>query len=135
MFQSRIAVSLDAKGRFLVPARFRDDLITSCQGQLTLSLHKHGSVMVYPRSAWEHFRDTRLLVEGTSSDTKRFYLGNAIDIDVDGAGRVNVPSELREWAGLVKDAYLTGVGERYELWDKARWHERTERTVGEVADV
>ena len=50
---------------------------------------------------------------------KRIFLGNAMDVDMDGTGRVLVSPELRQAAGLTKDAILLGMGNHFELWDKA----------------
>jgi MraZ protein len=60
-----------------------------------------------------------VLAAGTSSDTRRFYIGNAMDVELDGAGRVLVAPELRALAGIEKETILLGTGPRFELWDAA----------------
>ncbi|MBT9610483.1 division/cell wall cluster transcriptional repressor MraZ [Aquabacterium sp.] len=121
MFQGASALSLDAKGRLAVPARHRDALAALCSGQLTLTKHPEGCLMVFPRPAWETFRDKVAALPMSASGWKRIFLGNAMDVDVDGAGRVLVSPELRAAAGLSKDVMLLGMGSHFELWDAERY--------------
>lgn len=121
IFQGASALSLDAKGRLAVPARHRDALAALCSGQLTLTKHPEGCLMVFPRPAWETFRDKVAALPMSASGWKRIFLGNAMDVDVDGAGRVLVSPELRAAAGLSKDVMLLGMGSHFELWDAERY--------------
>ena len=52
---------------------------------------------------------------------KRMFLGNAMDVDMDGTGRVLISPELRQAASLSRDVLLLGMGKHFELWDKARY--------------
>lgn len=114
-------MSLDAKGRLAVPARHRDALQALCNGQLTLTKHPEGCLMVFPRPAWEVFRDKVAALPMSASGWKRIFLGNAQDVDIDGASRVLVAPELRTAAGLSKDVMLLGMGSHFELWDAQRY--------------
>ena len=121
VFQGASALSLDAKGRLAVPARHRDALQALCNGQLTLTKHPEGCLMVFPRPAWEVFRDKVAALPMSASGWKRIFLGNAQDVDIDGASRVLVAPELRAAAGLSKDVMLLGMGSHFELWDAQRY--------------
>lgn len=121
IFQGASALSLDAKGRLAVPARHRDALAALCSGQLTLTKHPEGCLMVFPRPAWETFRDKVAALPMSASGWKRIFLGNAMDVDVDASGRVLVSPELRAAAGLSKDVMLLGMGSHFELWDAQRY--------------
>ncbi|HEY1228321.1 MAG TPA: cell division/cell wall cluster transcriptional repressor MraZ, partial [Ramlibacter sp.] len=57
MFQGASSLSLDAKGRLSVPTRHRDVLTATAAGQLTVTRHPHGCLMIFPRPAWEQFRE------------------------------------------------------------------------------
>ena len=57
MFQGASSLSLDAKGRLSVPTRHRDVLAATASGQLTITKHPHGCLMVFPRPEWEKFRE------------------------------------------------------------------------------
>jgi MraZ protein len=121
VFQGASALSLDAKGRMAVPARHRDALAALCQGQLTLTKHPAGCLLVFPRPAWESFRDKVVALPMSAAGWKRVFLGNAMDVDIDGAERVLVSPELRAAAGLGKEVVLMGMGSHFELWDAARY--------------
>jgi len=119
VFQGASSLSLDAKGRLSVPTRHRDVLLATAQGQLTITKHPHGCLMVFPRPEWEKFRERIAQLPMSAQWWKRIFLGNAMDVEMDGTGRVLVSPELREAAGLTKEAVLLGMGSHFELWDKA----------------
>nr|WP_315197397.1 division/cell wall cluster transcriptional repressor MraZ [uncultured Aquabacterium sp.] len=121
MFQGASALSLDAKGRLAVPARHRDALQALCGGQLTLTKHPEGCLMVFPRPAWEGFRDKVAALPMSAAGWKRIFLGNAMDVEIDSAARVLVSPELRVAASLTKDVMLLGMGSHFELWDAQRY--------------
>jgi len=121
IFQGASALSLDAKGRLAVPARHRDALAALCSGQLTLTKHPEGCLMVFPRPAWETFRDKVAALPMSASGWKRIFLGNAMDVEIDATSRVLVSPELRSAAGLSKDVMLLGMGSHFELWDAERY--------------
>ncbi|HSX63735.1 MAG TPA: division/cell wall cluster transcriptional repressor MraZ [Pseudoxanthomonas sp.] len=121
VFQGASALALDAKGRLSVPARHRDVLAAMAQGQLTITKHPEGCLMVFPRPAWESFRDKIAALPMSAAGWKRIFLGNAMDVDIDSASRVLISPELRTAAGLTKDVMLLGMGSHFELWDAARY--------------
>lgn len=113
-------MSLDAKGRMAVPSRHRDALQALCAGQLTITKHPEGCLMVFPRPAWETFRDKVASLPMSASGWKRVFLGNALDVEIDSAARVLISPELRAAAGITKDVMLLGMGSHFELWDAQR---------------
>ncbi len=117
MFQGASSLSLDAKGRLSVPTRHRDVLTATAAGQLTITKHPHGCLMVFPRGEWEKFRERLAALPMSAQWWKRIFLGNAMDCDLDGNGRVLISPELRAAAGLSKEAVLLGMGNHFELWD------------------
>jgi MraZ protein len=121
VFQGASSLNLDAKGRLSVPTRHRDVLLATAGGQLTLTKHPHGCLMVFPRPEWERFRERIAQLPMSAQWWKRIFLGNAMDVEMDATGRVLVSPELREAAGLVRETMLLGMGEHFELWDKARY--------------
>lgn len=129
-------MALDAKGRLTVPARHREVLQALCGGQLTLTKHPEGCLMVFPRPAWEQFRDKVAALPMSAAGWKRVFLGNAQDVEIDAAARVLVAPELRAAAGLQKDTMLLGMGSHFELWDKATYDAKeAEAMAGEMPDV
>jgi MraZ protein len=121
VFQGASALALDAKGRFAVPARHRDALGALCSGQLTITRHPDGCLMVFPRPAWEIFRDKVAALPMSAAGWKRVFMGNAMDVEIDAAARVLVSPELRAAASLGKEVMLLGMGSHFELWDAERY--------------
>ncbi|MGJ7519811.1 division/cell wall cluster transcriptional repressor MraZ [Variovorax sp. LT1P1] len=119
MFQGASSLSLDAKGRLSVPTRHRDVLASTASGQLTITRHPHGCLMIFPRPAWEQFRERIAAMPLKDQWLKRLFLGNAMDVDMDGTGRILVSPELRAAANIARDTLLLGMGSHFELWDKA----------------
>ena len=136
MFQGASSLSLDAKGRLSVPTRHRDVLSAMAQGQLTITKHPHGCLMVFPRPEWEKFRERIAQLPMSAQWWKRIFLGNAMDCEMDGTGRVLISPELRAAAGLTKEAVLLGMGNHFELWDKATYDEQEAQAMqGEMPDA
>ena len=121
VFQGTSALTLDGKGRMTVPTRHRDVLAALSGQEITLTQHPAGCLLVFPRPAWESFRAQLLRLPMEADGWRRFFLGSAVDVEVDSAARVLVPPELRTLAGLDKDVLLLGMGQRLELWDAAKY--------------
>jgi len=136
VFQGASSLSLDAKGRLSVPTRHRDVLSATASGQLTITKHPHGCLMVFPRPEWEKFRERIAALPMSAQWWKRIFLGNAMDVELDGTGRVLVSPELRAAAGIAKDAVLLGMGNYFELWDQVTYDaEEAKAMQGDMPDV
>ena len=136
MFQGASSLSLDNKGRLSVPTRHRDVLAAVASGQLTITRHPHGCLMVFPRPAWEQFRQRIVELPMAAQWWKRILLGNAMDVEIDGTGRVLVSPELRAAAKLDKETVLLGMGNHFELWDKATYESQEAQAMqGDMPDV
>ena len=123
MFQGASSISLDAKGRLSIPTRHRDVLLKN-GGQLTITRHPHGCLMVFPREEWAQFSARVAQLPINAQWHKRLFLGNAMDVEMDATGRILVSPELRAAAHIAKDAMLMGMGSHFELWDKATYEEK-----------
>ena len=121
VFQGASALALDSKGRIAVPTRHRDVLQATADGQLTLTKHPEGCLLVFPRPAWESFRDRVAALPMSASGWKRVFLGNAMDVELDASSRILISPELRAAANLTKDLMLLGMGSHFELWDAATY--------------
>ena len=129
VFQGPAALTLDSKGRIAMPARHRELLAAMGVSQLTITKHPEGSLMIFPRPAWEAFRDRVASLPMEASGWKRVFLGNAMDVDIDASSRVLIAPELRAAAGLTRDVMLLGMGSHFELWDAARYAEHEAKVM------
>lgn len=119
LYQGSSSLNLDGKGRMSVPARHREALQVQCEGRLTLTKHPHGCLVMFPRPIWEAYRETIAGWPMQALAWKRIFMGSAMDVDIDGAGRLLVPPELRTAAQLDKEITLMGMGSHLEIWDAA----------------
>ncbi len=114
-----------------VPIRHRDALNAESEGRLTLTRHPDGCLLVYPRTVWE-VRRVRIRGWSMAAEAwKRIFLGNASDVEMDGAGRVLISPELREAVALQPDSkvMLLGLGDHFEIWEREAHERHTAATV------
>lgn len=133
MFQGAAALNLDAKGRLAVPARFRDELMQACAGDVIVTLHPHRCLLIYPEPVWGPIRDevlARSSLDDASAKVRRLFVGNANPEKLDSAGRLLVAPELRGRAKLEKKVWLVGQGDHFELWSDAAWEQQQEDSFG-----
>ena len=131
VFQGASSLALDAKGRLSVPTRHRDVLSAVATGLLTITKHPHGCLMIFPRPEWDLFRDRIAALPMSAQWWKRIFLGNAMDVELDGTGRILISPELRASAGITKDTVLLGMGNHFELWDKASYEAQEAKAMQE----
>ena len=137
MFRGVTALALDAKGRLAIPARHREVLAPNGTGNLVLTADPSRCLLLYPRDAWEPLQAR--LMSLSSFDPKirglqRLLVGHADDVEVDAAGRILVPPELRRYASLDRRVVLVGQGRKLELWDEAQWEVQTAQAIAFPAD-
>lgn len=119
-----------------MPTRHREALGMSTGGQLTLTRHPQGCLMIFPLPAWEQFRARVASLPMQAQWWKRIFLGHAMESNMDAAGRVLVAPELRKAAGIDKAALLLGMGSYFELWDAQTYGaQEAEQMKGQMPDV
>jgi MraZ protein len=118
----------------VMPAKYRDRLLGGCSGQLVITVDRAPCLLLYPLPEWEEVEKKLAGLSSTNAKArrlKRFLMGNAEDCEMDGQGRVLLPAQLREFAGLNKQVVLVGQGNKFELWDEPRWNEQNEAWLAE----
>ena len=129
MFMGEHSHTIDAKGRLIIPAKFREEL----GDQFVLTQGMDYTLTIYPMAEWEKFLEQLNALPLTNKEArtfKRFFTAKATMCELDKQGRILVPSGLRDYAGLVKDVVLTGNISNIEVWSKEHWDE-----VSEVDDM
>ncbi len=130
MFQGAAQFNLDGKGRLTIPTRYRDMLLAHCAGQLVLTADADGCLLLYPHPEWQPIREKLMQLSAFNPRIRalqRFLVGHAEDVTMDAAGRVLISATLREYAKLDKRVMLVGQGNKFELWDEARWQAQYEK--------
>lgn len=125
--------SLDAKGRVHFPAKLREDLGDS----FIITKGLDNCLFAYSTDEWKILEDKiRTLPMSKSRTLQRFFFAGAVEVEADKQGRILIPANLREYAGLDKDVIVVGASVRAEIWDAAKYHEICEGiTADNVADA
>jgi len=129
VFQGAAQVNLDAKGRMAVPTRVRDPLTQGGTVKLVLTAHPDGCLLLYPLPAWEPIRAQVMSfpsLDRQASLWKRLLVGFAQDVELDTAGRLLIPPELRDFAHIKRPVMFVGQGSHYEIWDLEAWQKQLE---------
>ena len=134
MFLGEYQHSLDAKGRIILPSKFRGLLADGCV--LTRGLDK--CLAVYPPQEWESV-SARLRESSQSNrqvrDFLRIWYASAVEEEPDKQGRITVPEHLREYAGLEREVTVAGVHDHLEIWDRTKWRQQLHEVEGSAEDV
>ena len=120
MFMGEYKHQLDSKGRMIVPSKFRDEL--SEEFVITRGLDK--CLFGYTFDEWARIEEKMKSLPLTKKDARKFmrlFFSGAAQVEVDKQGRINIPSNLREYAGLKKECTVIGVSGRIEIWDTDEW--------------
>ncbi len=125
MFLGTTTLTLDAKGRIAIPARFRAKLNEMCGGKLVISYNPMDKCLpIFPYDEWLDCMQKMDAVEDQSDQFaayQRLIFSYSTEIDMDGSGRVLIPQLSRDEVGLKKDAVLIGHGKKFELWSEESW--------------
>ena len=118
MFMGQYEHSIDAKGRIIIPAKYREDLGEN----FVVTRGLDGCLFLYPNEEWQAFVDKLQNLPSNQNTRKlqREFLSKAMDVSLDKQGRILIPSMLRTAAALEKEVVFVGMMNRVEVWDKER---------------
>jgi MraZ protein len=132
MFRGRYQHTIDPKGRLSVPAKFRD-VLAQYDGNLIVVPNDH-SLEVHPLEEWERLEARINQQSAFAPEVRalgRLYISRAKDVALDNVGRILLPTDSRQRAGLAREVTLVGLGRPFfEIWDRTRFDEY-ERTNGD----
>lgn len=136
MFMGEYQHNIDAKGRIIVPSKFREGLGETFV--ITRGLDR--CLFAYPLSEWKVLEEKLKKLPLTKKDARaftRFFFSGAVECEVDKQGRINIPSPLRSYGELDKECVVIGVSNRVEFWSKEHWEtyfEESEDSFAEIAE-
>ncbi|MCX6702956.1 MAG: division/cell wall cluster transcriptional repressor MraZ [Candidatus Wolfebacteria bacterium] len=128
--------NLDQKGRMAIPSKFRQKL----SGGAIITRGLDRCLFVFTTTEWETLAQKLISLPLTQANSRAFVrlmLSGAADVDIDKQGRILVPDYLRDYAGLNKEVTVTGVYNRFEIWDAGSWKQyraKTESQSDEIAE-
>ncbi len=137
MFRGVNAINIDAKGRIVMPTRYRERLLQENENQIIMTIDTdERCLLIYPLKAWEVIENKLAQLPSFNPQARRIQrllIGHATEAELDSHGRILLAPLLREYAGLTKHAVLVGQGKKFELWDENHWQERRGQWLAEEA--
>jgi len=140
MWYGEFIHTLDAKDRFILPAKYREKIKKFENKKFFLTRGLDGCLFIFSADVWQELEQKLQSVSFTKEQSRNFnrlYFSGAQEIEIDSQGRVNVPGYLKDYADITKEIVIIGVGDRIEIWDKKRWGEfyaRNRKRFEEMAE-
>ena len=124
--------NIDAKGRMIMPAKFRDEL----GEKFVITKGLDECLFVFSAEEWEKL-DQKLseLSLSKGRNIQRFFYGGMTECELDKQGRVLVTQPLRDYAKLSKDVVVVGLAKRVEIWNKDEWDKQNAEFVEDSDEV
>lgn len=126
--------NMDAKGRIIMPAKFREELGAS----FILTRGLDGCLFGYPMGQWEIMQEKMKQLPLSKKEARsfvRFFYSAAIEAEIDKQGRINIPKTLLDYAKIEKECRIIGVSDRIEIWSNDQWEEFAEDAADSFEDI
>lgn len=136
MFRGSSSHTIDAKGRVIIPTRYREVIKASGIDGLMIT-GWDGCLYAYTHEQWAQQEQKILHMREKDEAMRRFqrlFLGKAHDCRCDAQGRVLIPPMLKQYAGLEKEIVLTGVLYRFEIWSRDLWEQQGDLMEKDLRD-
>jgi MraZ protein len=122
LFSGAYNHSVDNKGRTVIPSKFRAKL----GERFYVTKGMHGCLWVFSDDEWRDFQKVmspKSFLDSRGIKLERFFIGSAVECIPDGQGRIALPQNLRDHAGIEDDIWIVGLGTKVEIWSSRRWDE------------
>lgn len=124
--------NMDLKGRVTVPSKFREDL----GDKFYVSKGLDGCLFVLSCKQWERLVEkVSAIPMAQGKAIQRYFFSGAAEVEPDKQGRILIPQNLRDHAGLEKDVTVIGAATRAEIWDTARWNQYNDSQTDEAVEA
>lgn len=121
-----------------IPTRYRELAASRCEGHFVATIDRDPCLLLYPLPDWEDVERRLMRLPANKPAVRAFQrrmVGHAVEMEMDSHGRILISKELREIAGLERQAMLIGQGNKFELWDEGRWNQWMEQSGDGIAEL
>ena len=136
MFRGTSAITLDSKSRITVPTKYREELLSDCEGKMVCTIDvQQPCLVLYPLPEWEEIEIKLSQLSSTVREEKLFkqlVLGNATDVVMDKSGRLLINGPLKQYAKLDKNVMLVGQLNKFEVWSESAWQELMQQGISQI---
>ena len=126
VFLGEYEVTLDAKGRFLLPVGLKKQLPDDASEKFVIARGFEKCLTLYPKKNWDPIMAELIKVNDYKAENReflRYFTMGAAEMELDTAGRLLVPPNLKSYAGLEKEVVLVSVINKIEIWDKSKYQQ------------
>ena len=126
VFLGEYEVTFDAKGRFLLPVGIKKQLPEDAGDKFVIARGFEKCLTLYPKQNWDPIMAELIKVNDYKAENReflRYFTLGAAETELDSAGRLLVPPNLKAYAGLEKDVVLVSVINKIEIWDKSKYQQ------------
>ena len=121
MLMGKYPHSIDAKNRLIIPARLKEELGDT----VTIIKDADKCLCIYSAEEWASYTSKiSELPKSQAKDVARFLYSNAVKLTPDSQGRVLLPQDMVDFAGIVKNVVTVGCGKYAEIWSEEKWNEK-----------
>lgn len=123
VFLGEFSHSLDDRGRLSLPKKIREELESV---EIVLTRGFEACIFGYQKNTWLDETKKQLEIpvfEERGRNLRRFTFSGAVPAEIDKLGRVLVPGNLKEYAGIKNEVTVIGAGDHFEIWDSNKWKE------------
>jgi len=139
VFLGRFTHTIDTKGRLSIPVKYRETINKKDpKGVIYLATGLESCLVVYTRPEWDRLIEKIEQLPAMNqevSDYRRLLFSGATECSLDKQGRILIPQNLREHAGLSGDTYLVGNNSKFEIWHPEKWAAVFRRTSGNFGSI
>lgn len=129
MFTGEFEYRVDEKGRVPIPPKFRTEELKKDGVVLCPGMEK--CITIYPISEWKKIAgsltSSSAIIPSKLRKLNRAIFATSFTLEIDGQGRIVIPAQLRQFAGINDEVVVAGLNSYFEMWDKQRW--TTEKTA------
>lgn len=126
--------NIDEKGRLIIPSKFRDEI----GKEFIVTRGLDGCLFIYSKLQWEKIVSKLQTLPFTKKDARtfnRFFLSSATVCEFDRQGRINIPSNLINYANILKECTIIGVNDRLEVWASDKFDTLIEENTAAIDEV
>ncbi|HXS35473.1 MAG TPA: division/cell wall cluster transcriptional repressor MraZ [Flavipsychrobacter sp.] len=137
-FLGEYEVAVDAKGRFLLPSGFRKQMPEGAAEKFVVNRGFEHCLTLYPIESWNVLSEKINKLNDFNPkvrEFKRLFLNGATTVELDSAGRLLLPKQLQEYAGIKKDVVMSAQGNKVELWDKDTYYAYINQHAASFSDL
>ena len=121
MFLGEYEHTVDDKGRMAIPAKFRAGLAEG----LVVTRGFDQNLLIYPMPIWRELAgriNALPMSQPATRNLRRLLFSGAADLELDKQGRILLPANLRDYAGITTESVVAGMDSFIEVWSNERWH-------------